>query len=138
MLIHTHFKALKALTASSGSDTHSDFLLAPSPERSLFSGCVNVCEALYEPLIVAHKAKEGLNFHVGFGQHTFCNGSQIQITRPHSCLRDLVHQVVDLFLERLYFNGLSFKLYSLNQSKTTCSLWRCSSTVCKKTIMLSR
>ena len=37
--MHAHFRALKALKASSGNDTLSDFLLAPSPERSPFSGC---------------------------------------------------------------------------------------------------
>ena len=49
----------------------------------------NMCKALYEPLIVVHKAKEGSNFCVGSGQCTFHNGSQIQIDRLHSCLRDL-------------------------------------------------
>ena len=95
-------------------------------------------EALYELPIVAHKAKKGSNFHVGLGQCTFCDGYQILIARPHPFLGDLVCQIVDLFLKRLHFDGLSFRLYSLNQLKATCSLWRCSSTIHEKMIMSSK
>ena len=56
--MHTCFRGSKALRASSGRDTHSDFVLAPSPERSPFSSCAICREALYELPIVAYKAKQ--------------------------------------------------------------------------------
>ena len=83
--------------ASSSSNTHSDFLLAPSPERIPF-----IVWYIWSPLWTIDsgpQTKKGSNFCVGLGQSTFCNGSQIQITRPHTSLGDLVCHIVDLFLE---------------------------------------
>ena len=98
-LIHTCFRASKALKASSSSNTFSDFLLAPSPEESIQWLC-NMCKSLYKLIIMAHEAEKGLNFYVGLGWFTFSNGSQIRIARPHTFLGDTVCQVINLFLTK--------------------------------------
>ena len=96
--MHVHFRASKALKVSSGSDTLSNFLLAPSPERSLLSGLRDTHKSLYELLIVSHETEKGLNFCIGLGWCTFGDGSQIQIAKPHTFLRDSVCQIIYLFL----------------------------------------
>ena len=99
MLMHACFRALKAFKASSNNNTHSDFLLAPSPARCLFSSC-DMHDAPYELLVVAHKAKKSIHFCVGLGWCTFCSDFQIQIAGLHTFLGDSVCQVVDLFFKK--------------------------------------
>ena len=70
----------------------------------------NTCKALYKPPIVAHKAEKSLNFHVGLEQCTFCNGFQIQIAGPHTFLGDPVHQVADVFLEKVALQQLKCRI----------------------------
>ena len=98
--MHACFRALKALKASSGSNTFSDFLLVPSPAEESIQWLCNMHKSLYKLLIVAHKAEKGSNFHVGLGWCTFGDGSQIQIARPHTFLGDSVDQIINLFLKK--------------------------------------
>ena len=65
-------------------------------------------ESLYELLIVAHEAKKGSNFHVGLGWCTFGDGSQIQITGPHTFFGDSVCQINNLFLKKTTLGWLKF------------------------------
>ena len=72
--MQAHFNAWKASRASSESDTHSDFLLAPSLAKVFIQWLGNPCEAFYELPVMAYEAKEGLNLHVGLQQWcTFSN-----------------------------------------------------------------
>ena len=100
-------------------------------------GC-NMDKALYEPLIVAHKATEGSNFCVDLGGTHFMMALKFKLPGCTPALETQCTRKLISSLKRLHFNGLSFRLYSLNQLKTTCSVWRCSSTVHKKMFMSSR
>ena len=58
------FNTQKASRASSDKDTHSDFLLAPSPAKCLFNGWVILAKPLMELPLVANEAEEGFNLSV--------------------------------------------------------------------------
>ena len=74
MLIQPCSKAWKASKASSDSDTHSDFLLAPSPARCSFNSWAIHVKPLYELPVMAYKAKEGANLCIGLRQCTLSDG----------------------------------------------------------------
>ena len=68
-------KALKGSRASSESDTCSDLTFYWLPPNQVFIQWLgNQCEAFYESPIMAYKAKEGTNLHIGLWQCTFSNG----------------------------------------------------------------
>ena len=72
--MQAHFNAWKASRAFLESDTHSDFLLAPSPAQVFIWWLGNLCKTLYEPPIMAYQAKEGSNLHIGLWWCTFTDG----------------------------------------------------------------
>ena len=59
----------------------------------------NPCEAFYESPVMAYKAKEGLNLHIGLWQCAFSNSFLVCITRSDTLFRYSMCQVVYLFLE---------------------------------------
>ena len=67
-------------------------------------------KALNEPLVVAHKAEEGTHLCVSLGQCTLCDQLQVWITRLHTFLGDLVHQVGDLLSEKATLWWLKFQI----------------------------
>ena len=74
------FNASNTSRASSDKDTHSDFLLAPSPDKCSLSGWRNLSKALYKPSIMSHEAKEGPNLSVSLWECIFSNGLHIDVT----------------------------------------------------------
>ena len=58
----------------SESDTHFDFLLAPSPAKCSFNGWAIHAKPFYELSIMAYEAKEGSNLGVGLWQHALSDG----------------------------------------------------------------
>ena len=75
-----------ALRASSDRDTHSDFLLAPSPATCSFSGLGNFDKAFYELSVLTYKAKESPNLCVSLWWFIFSNGLYIGVARPNTSL----------------------------------------------------
>ena len=126
-IIHAYFNALKALKASSESNTCSDFLLVPSPAKCLLRWLCNVCKPFDELPVVAHQTKKGMHLGVSLRWHALCNCFQVQATGPHPILWDAMCQIGDFFSKTLHFNGFNFRLCSLNQLKMICKQWGCSS-----------
>ena len=58
------FNAQKAFRTSSDRDTHSDFLLAPSPAKCSFNGWAICAKTFYESPVMANEAEEGSNLSV--------------------------------------------------------------------------
>ena len=66
-------------------DTHSDFLLTPSPAKCSFSGGANLGKALYKPSIMTHEAKKGPNLCVSLWQCVLSNGLYIGVLGETPC-----------------------------------------------------
>ena len=71
LLMPAYFNVWKASRESSESDTHSDFLLAPSLARCSFNGWAICAKPFMKLPVIVYKAKEGSNLHIGLQQHAF-------------------------------------------------------------------
>ena len=96
--------------APSNNETLSDFLLAPSPARYLFSSCAICPKPPKKPLVMAHEAEEGTHLCICLGQCTFCDHLQVRITGSHTFFGYPVWQIVDLLLEKTTFCWLKFQI----------------------------
>ena len=124
--MHTCFNASKASMAFSVSDTHSDFLLTPSPVRYSLRGCAMCANPLMNLLQWPTRTRK---VHTWVCDH---GGADSPITSRF----ELQGWPFSL-LKKLHLDGFNFSLCSLNQSKMMCKQWRCSSAVYKKTIISS-
>ena len=67
------FNAWKASREFSESNTHSDFLLAPSTAKCSFNGWAIHAKPFMKSPVMAYEVKEGSNLHTGLQQCTFSN-----------------------------------------------------------------
>ena len=73
------------------------------PSQVFIQWLGNLYKTFYELLIMAHKAKEGLNLSVSLQWCALSDGLQICVTRLNTSFRYPMGQVVYLFLEETTF-----------------------------------
>ena len=84
------FNTQKASRASLDKDTHSDFLLAPSPAKCSFKGWA-ICPKPFMKLpVMAYEAEEGSDLGVSLWQCILSNSLQVCVVRPNTLFRHLM------------------------------------------------